>query len=156
MSAAGLCNRELAYARELLALGDSPALRSAVRLQLVSAFRYFWQEIASSHGVVRASGFDNLAELRTALKYKLGEDHPLAELNEMEESPLVKQLLHSCDPASALQQISVISHKKPKNNIIKASQDTDFTEFNDVDFERKVLEFLQRVIIEWREYSQEY
>ncbi|MEM8499079.1 MAG: hypothetical protein AAF542_13725 [Pseudomonadota bacterium] len=156
MSATGLCNRELAYAKELRALGDSPALRSAVRLQLVSALRFFWQEIASSHGLVRSSGFDNLAELRTALHSKLGEDHPIAELYEMEESQLVKQLLYSCDPASALQKIPDISHKKTEINIIKASQDTEFTELNDADFELKVLDFLQRVVTEWREYSQEY
>ncbi len=156
MSATSLCNRELAYARELLAAGDSPALRSAVRLQLVSALRYFWQEIANSHGVVQLASFDNLAQLRAVLQRKLGVDHPISELNEMEESQLLKQLLRSCDPASALQQIPDISHKKPKNNIIKASQDTEFTALNDANFELEVLEFLQRAVTEWREYSQEY
>ncbi|MFK7730032.1 MAG: hypothetical protein AB8B48_00270 [Pseudomonadales bacterium] len=156
MSARGLCNRELAYARELLAAGDSPALRSAVRLQLMSALRYFWQEIASSHGVVQLASFDNLPQLRSVLQQKLGQEHPIAELNQMEESPLIAQLLRLCDPADVLSQTPDISHKISKSNIIKTSQDTESTAIMDVGFERNLLEFLQNVVIEWREYSQEY
>ncbi len=156
MSARGLCNQELAYARELLDAGDSPALRSAARLQLQSALRYFWLEIAASHDVIPTESFHNLGQLRTALQRKLGENHPVEELTQMEESALIEELLRRCDPARITFELSVSSRKKAKKNIIKSSQVIEIKEVTAEDFEKEVLNFLQRVISEWREYSQEY
>lgn len=156
MSARGLCNRELAYARELLDLGDSPAIRSAACLQLWSALRFFWQEIADSHDVIHVGGFHGLGQLKSALQSKFGEDHPVSELTQLEESPLVDELVRRCDPASALLELSRNSRKKLEHNIIKTSQDTENKELNLESFERDALDFLIRVIGEWREYSQEY